>query len=93
MVTVADGTDMAGGRSRIPFLSGKNDIHAISAQAINKVTIVKGDMKPVSIQVFMDNPAGIFQIEEVIGKKIRSSDIGELVEVTASMNGEEIKTL
>jgi len=93
VVTVADGTDMAGGRSRVPFLSGKNDIHAISAQAINKVTIVKGDMKPVSIQVFMDNPAGIFQIEEVIGKKIRSSGIGELVEVTASMNGEEIKTL
>ena len=93
VVTVADGTDMAGGRSRVPFLSGKNDIHAISAQAINKVTIVKGDMKPVSIQVFMDNPAGIFQIEEVIGKKIRSSGIGELVEVNASMNGEEIKTL
>ena len=93
VVTVADGTDMAGGRSRVPFLSGKNDIHAISAQAINKVTIVKGDMKPVSIQVFMDNPAGIFQIEEVIGKKIRSSGIGGLVEVTASMNGEEIKTL
>jgi metal-dependent HD superfamily phosphatase/phosphodiesterase len=93
VVTVADGTDMAGGRSRVPFLSGKNDIHAISAQAINKVTIVKGDMKPVMIQVFMDNPAGIFQIEEVIGKKIRSSGIGELVEVTASMNGKEIKTL
>ena len=70
MVTVADGTDMAGGRSRIPFLSGKNDIHAISAQAINKVTIVKGDMKPVSIQVFMDNPAGIFQIEEVLEKRL-----------------------
>ena len=93
VVTVADGTDMAGGRSRVPFLSGKNDIHAISAQAINKVTIVRGDMKPVSIQVFMDNPAGIFQIEEVIGKKIRSSGIGELVEVIPSMNGEEIKTL
>lgn len=93
VVTVADGTDMAGGRSRVPYLSGKNDIHAISAQAINKVTIVKGDMKPVSIQVFMANPAGIFQIEEVIGKKIRSSGIGELVEVIASMNGEEIKTL
>ena len=93
VVTVADGTDMAGGRSRVPYLSGKNDIHAISAQAINKVTIIKGDMKPVSIQVFMDNPAGIFQIEEVIGKKIRSSGIREFVEVIASMNGEEIKTL
>jgi metal-dependent HD superfamily phosphatase/phosphodiesterase len=93
VVTVADGTDMAEGRSRVPYLSGKNDIHAISAQAISKVNIVRGDMKPVSIQVFMDNPAGIFQIEEVIGKKIRSSGIGELVEVIASMDGREIKTL
>ena len=41
----------------------------------------------------MDNPAGIFQIEDVIGKKIKSSGIGELVEVIASMNGDEIKTL
>ena len=93
VVTVADGTDMAEGRSRVPYLSGKNDIHAISAQAISKVNIVRGDMKSVSIQVFMDNPAGIFQIEEVIGKKIRSSGIGELVEVIASMDGREIKTL
>jgi metal-dependent HD superfamily phosphatase/phosphodiesterase len=93
VVTVADGTDMAEGRSRVPYLSGKNDIHAISAQAISKVNIVRGDVKPVSIQVFMDNPAGIFQIEEVIGKKIRSSGIGELVEVIASMDGREIKTL
>ncbi len=93
IVTVGDGTDMAEGRSRVPYLSGKNDINAISAQAINKVNIVRGDVKPVLIQVFMDNPAGIFQIEEVIGKKIRSSGIGELVEVIASMNGREIKTL
>ena len=93
VVTVADGTDMAEGRSRGPYLLGKNDIHAISAQAINKVNIVRGDVKPVSIQVSMDNPAGIFQIEEVIGKKIRSSGIGELVEVIASMIGKEIKTL
>jgi len=93
VVTVADGTDMAEGRSRVPYLSGKNDIHAISAQAISKVNIVRGDVKPISIQVFMDNPAGIFQIEEVIGKKIRSSGIGELVEVIASMDGREIKTL
>lgn len=93
VVTVADGTDMAEGRSRVPYLLGKNDIHAISAQAISKVNIVRGEVKPVSIQVFMDNPAGIFQIEEVIGKKIRSSGIGKLVEVIASMDGREIKTL
>jgi metal-dependent HD superfamily phosphatase/phosphodiesterase len=92
-VTVADGTDMAGGRSRVPYLSGKNDIHSISAQAIQSVSIEKGKEKPVSIHVSMENPAGIFQIEEVIGRKIRSSGIPDLVEVVATMNGKEIKTI
>lgn len=92
-VTIADGTDMAEGRSRVPYLSGKNDIHSISAQAIKKVEIKKGEEKPVSIQVSMENPAGIFQIEEVLGRKIRSSGIPELVEVVATIDGRMIKTL
>ena len=41
----------------------------------------------------MENPAGIFQIEEVIGKKIRSSGIPDLIEVIATMNGQAIKTI
>ena len=92
-VTIADGTDMAEGRSRVPYMSGKNDIHSISAQAIKLVEITEGDEKPVSIQVTMENPAGIFQIEEVMGKKIRSSGIPELVEVVATMDGKKIKTI
>jgi metal-dependent HD superfamily phosphatase/phosphodiesterase len=92
-VTIADGTDMAKGRSRVPYLSGKFDIHSISAQAIERVEIEKGKEKPVSIQVIMDNPAGIFQIEEVMGRKIKSSGILELVEVIAIMNGQKIKTI
>jgi metal-dependent HD superfamily phosphatase/phosphodiesterase len=92
-VTVADGTDMAEGRSRVPYLNGKNDIHSISAQAIQSVSINRGEEKPVSIRVKMENPAGIFQIEEVIGRKIRSSGIPELIEVIATMNGDEIKTI
>ncbi len=92
-VTVADGTDMAEGRSRVPYLAGKFDIHAVSAQAIKRVTIEKGAEKPVSIQVTMENPAGIFQIEEVMGPKIKSSGLTGLVEVVATMNGEKIKTI
>lgn len=93
VVTVADGTDMAGGRSREPYQGGKNDIHSISALAINKVDIEKGENKPVSIKVYMDNPSGVFQIEEVMGKKLATSGVGDLVEVIAIMNGQEIKTL
>ena len=92
-VTIADGTDMAEGRSRVPYLSGKSDIHSLSAQAIKRVEIVKGVEKPVSIHVFMENPAGVFQIQEVMGRKIKSSGISELVEVIATMNGRKIKTL
>jgi len=92
-VTIADGTDMAEGRSRVPYMAGKNDIHSISAQAIKRVEVEKGTEKPVSIQVTMENPAGIFQIEEVMGPKIKSSGIPELVEVVATLNGDKIKTL
>ena len=92
-VSIADGTDMAEGRSRVPYMSGKNDIHSISAQAIKRVEILKGKEKPVSIHVSMENPAGVFQIEEVMGPKIESSGIPELVEVIATMNGEQIKTI
>ena len=92
-VTVADGTDMAEGRSRVPYLLGKNDIHSISAQAIHSVSLNKGNEKPVSIHVSMENPAGIFQIEEVIGRKIQSSGIADLIEVISTMNGKEIKTI
>jgi uncharacterized protein len=91
-VTVADGTDMAEGRSRVPYMAGKNDIHAISAKAIKRVEILRGEENPVKIQVTMENPAGIFQIQEVLGNKIKSSGLRELVGVVANMNGEEMKT-
>ena len=92
-VSIADGTDMAEGRSRVPYLAGKYDIHSISAQAIKQVEILKGEEKPVSILVTMENPAGIYQIEEILGNKIKSSGIPELVEVVATMNGEKVKTI
>ncbi|MFH2111636.1 MAG: HD domain-containing protein [Candidatus Bathyarchaeota archaeon] len=92
IVTVADGTDMAEGRSREPFKGGKNDIHSVSALAIKRVELVRGDLKPVGIRVHMENPAGIFQIEQVIGRKLASSGLRDLIEVSALMNGEEIKT-
>jgi metal-dependent HD superfamily phosphatase/phosphodiesterase len=93
IVTVADGTDIAGGRSREPYKGGKNDIHSISALAINRVDIAMGDKKPVSIRVYMDNPAGVFQIEEVLGEKMATSGLKDIVEVVAIMDDEEIKTL
>jgi len=90
---VADGTDMAEGRARIPYRGGKVDMHSISATAIKRVDIEEGDDKPVCIRIYMDNPAGVFQIEEVIGKKIETSNISSYVELVAIENGREIKTV
>ncbi|MDH5450800.1 MAG: HD domain-containing protein [Candidatus Bathyarchaeota archaeon] len=88
---VADGTDMAQGRARIPYKTGKVDIHSLSALSITKVEIEPGNRKPVRILVNMNNPAGVFQIEEVLERKIRTSGIEEHIEAVALQKGTEIK--
>jgi metal-dependent HD superfamily phosphatase/phosphodiesterase len=88
---VADGTDMARGRTRIPYRTGKVDIHSLSALSITKVEIEKGPQKPVQIFVSMNNPAGVFQIEEVLEKKLQSSGIQDLVDVIALEKGIQIR--
>lgn len=93
IVKVADGTDMAEGRARIPYRMGKLDIHAVSALAIKRVEIVRGRSRPVRIIVEMDSEAGLFQVEQVLGRKIRTSGIAHLVEVTTILRGHEWKTL
>jgi metal-dependent HD superfamily phosphatase/phosphodiesterase len=89
---VADGTDMAEGRARIPYRTGKVDIHSLSALAIDSLEIRRGEKRPVSIVVTMKNPAGIFQIEEVLERKILSSGLEDFIEVVALQEGRELKT-
>lgn len=95
VVKVADGVDMAEGRARMPYRQGKYDIHALSALAIRRVEILRGrsGSRPVRIVVDMDNEAGVFQIEEVLGKKIASSSIAQFVEVEALRRGEPFRVL
>ena len=92
-ITVGDGTDMAEGRARVPYNAGKVDIHSLSALSIESVEIEQGVLKPVRILVHMDNTSGVFQVEEVLGRKIQTSGIAPYLEVVALMNGEELKTL
>ncbi|MCW4035268.1 MAG: phosphohydrolase, partial [Candidatus Bathyarchaeota archaeon] len=80
---IADGTDMAKGRTRIPYRTGKVDIHSLSALSIMHVEIEKGKRKPVQIFVNMNNPAGVFQIEEVLERKLETSGITDLVDIIA----------
>jgi metal-dependent HD superfamily phosphatase/phosphodiesterase len=88
-VKVGDGSDMACGRARIPFSKGKRDIHSISALAIEDVAISKGAEKPVRILVNMTCSAGIFQIQNVLGGKVRSSGLKDQVEVVGVVNARD----
>lgn len=92
IIKVADGLDMAEGRARIPYKLGKGDIHSFSALSIKKVELEHDENFPIIVKVHMTNESGIFQIEEVLNKKINSSTIKEFVKVIALKNGEEIKS-
>lgn len=88
IVKVADGTDMAMGRARYPYKMGKNDMHALSAMSVQKVTIGSGE-RPVIIKVHMKDSAGVFQIEEVLIPKINTSGLKPHILVRAFQNGRE----
>ncbi len=90
-VKVADGCDMAAGRSRMPYNIGKVDIHSVSALSIREVEIRRGDVKPVRIDVDMVDPAGIFQVEEILMKKINTSILTDAIEVKTFVNGRIVR--
>jgi len=92
IVLAADGTDMAGGRSRIPqLLSGDpmvGDIHRYSAGAVKRVNIEPGINKAILISVQMDSDSGLFQVEEVLMTKLKASPILSHIELSVQI-GEE----
>ena len=83
IVRVADAMDMSQGRSRIPYEAGKMDIHSVSAAAIDKVDILEGTEKPIQIDIWMNNNAGIFQVDELLRRKLVGSGIEKYVVVSA----------
>lgn len=93
VLKVADALDMTAGRSRISFEAGRSSIHAVSAAAIDEVTISKGESRPVRIEVRMSNSAGIFQVDELLRRKLERSTLARLVEVVARIEGETEKRL
>lgn len=93
VLKVADALDMTEGRSRIPFEAGSSSIHAISAAAIDEVKITKGDKRPVRVEIRMSNSAGIFQVDELLRRKLKHSTLNGLVEVIARIESESEKRL
>ena len=83
IVAVADATDMAKGRARIAFRQGDKDIHEFSAMAIEKV-----ELKGNEIHVFMNNPAGVFQVDMHLMKRIKATGLN--IKVIIHLDGKEI---
>ena len=88
IVRVADALDMARGRSRIPFEAGHQNIHSLSAYAIEQVKISPGRDRAVRVEVQMSNSAGIFQVDELLAEKLRGSGLEEHIEVIARIDAE-----
>ena len=93
IVRVADALDMAKGRSRVPFEAGHQNIHSLSAVAIDEVRIEAGEEKAISIEIEMNNSAGIFQVDELLATKLRGSGLEQHVEVVARIEAEHEKRL
>jgi uncharacterized protein len=93
IVRVADALDMAEGRSRIPFQHGRVSVHSLSAAAIESIEIKDGERAPVLIEVHMNNSSGIYQVDELLKRKLRGSGLEPHVEVVARIDTEAEKSL
>jgi metal-dependent HD superfamily phosphatase/phosphodiesterase len=93
VVRVADALDLASGRSRVPFENRRPNIHSLSAAAIDGVNIEQGEERAVTIEIAMNNSAGIFQVDELLATKLRGSGLEEHVEVIARIEAEHEKRL
>ncbi len=88
VVRVADALDMTQGRSRIPFQQGSTSIHAISAQAIEQVSIEAGEEKPILVRISMRGSAGIFQIDALLRKKLKGSGLEDYIQIIATVDND-----
>jgi len=88
VLKVADALDMEQGRARIPFRIGGISIHSVSAMAIDKVQVRRGKEKPVEIRVKMANSAGIFQLDNLLKRKMERSGIKDYFEINVEIQEE-----
>ena len=94
VVRVADALDMAKGRSRIPFESGRLSIHSLSAAAIEEVNIRSAESGGrVLVQVVMNNSSGLYQVDNLLRSKLRGSGLEDHIEVEVEIEGETEKRL
>jgi len=79
IVRIADALDLT--RSRIlQHHASVLDIHTVSAQAIDTVEILSGDTTPIKVNIIMNHTAGLFQVDELLKKKVDGSRIERYID-------------
>lgn len=82
IVRVADALDMTKGRARISRLV---DINNVSNNAIESVFVNEGESKLVEVKVIMTNPAGLFQVDDLVEEKLDPSGLKKYIDVKCFM--------
>jgi metal-dependent HD superfamily phosphatase/phosphodiesterase len=77
----------------VPFEQGRPNIHSLSAAAIDGVEITPGEDVAVTVEIAMNNSAGIFQVDELLATKLRGSGLESHIEVVARIDAEHEKRL
>lgn len=65
----------------------------MSALSIDRVGIEEGVEKPIKIRIEMTNPAGIFQVDNLLATKIRGSGLDGYISVEVIVAGGEHFTM
>jgi metal-dependent HD superfamily phosphatase/phosphodiesterase len=93
VVRVADALDMEHGRARVALETHLPNIHSLSAAAIDDVRIMQGKERTIRVEIDMNNSAGVFQVDELLARKLRGSGLESHIEVIARIDAEHEKRL
>jgi metal-dependent HD superfamily phosphatase/phosphodiesterase len=93
VVRVADALDMEHGRARIALETHLPNIHSLSAAAIDDVRIMQGKQRTIRVEIDMNNSAGVFQVDELLARKLHGSGLEDHIEVIARIDAEHEKRL
>lgn len=85
IVRMADALDMGKGRSRITYRKGGINIYSESDNAISSVEILEGKNRFVDVKINMTNPAGVFQVDDIMTEKLKGSNLEKYLGVTVYM--------
>ena len=85
IVRMADAIDMGKGRSRITYGKGELNIYSESDLAISDVEIAEGDNRFVDVKIKMTNPAGVFQVDDIMSEKLKGSNLEKYLGITVYM--------